>query len=541
MESLVEPISIEENLKQFLLVISAALIIAVLPQSIPWMRKLPYTVLLVIAGMVLALLNIHFFSPSPELILWIFLPPLLFEAAWNIRWGELRRNLVPVSLYATLGVVVTILGIAFALAQWADFLWPVALLTGACLSATDPVAVSTLLRELGAPSRLKVLVEGESMFNDGTAVVAFSLLLGLATGTETFDLQNLIVEFASVVGIGVGVGLLLGFGISLITKQFDLPLVEQSLTLVGAYAAYLLGETLGGSGVIGTVTVGLIMGNFGSRVGMNPRTRVVVSEFWEFIAFFFNSILFFLIGDQLLIDSVWSGLAGIAVAIAAMLAARIAGVVVLSALSNRITEVDIGRNMQVMLWWSGLRGGVALALALSVPETVPQRDALIAVVFGTVFFTILVQGITVKPLLQALNLIQENPLKQQYLELISRETALQKVLDYMKQPGASAGIDPAAFQTEQITIENQLSNLQAQSQALCQQDPALAELGVETLRKELLAVESNAYYELVQLGRLSQEPPTLLEAIINAEENPHHPEPPAQRENPVIAAAKESS
>jgi CPA1 family monovalent cation:H+ antiporter len=540
MESLVEPLSIEENLKQFLLVISAALIIAVLPQSIPWMRKLPYTVLLVITGMALALLDLHFFSPSPELILWIFLPPLLFEAAWNLRWGELRRNLVPISLYATLGVVVTILGIALALAQWADFLWPVALLTGACLSATDPVAVSTLLRELGAPSRLKVLVEGESMFNDGTAVVAFSLLLGLATGTETFDLQNLIVEFASVVGIGVGVGLLLGFGISLITKQFDLPLVEQSLTLVGAYAAYLLGENLGGSGVIGTVTIGLIMGNFGSRVGMNPRTRVVVSEFWEFIAFFFNSILFLLIGDQLLIDSVWSGLAGIAVAIAAVLGTRVVAIALLTAISNRITTVDIGWSLQTMLCWSGLRGGVALALALSVPETVPQRDALIAVVFGTVFFTILVQGITVKPLLQALNLIQANPLQQQYLELISRETALQKVLDYMQQPGTSAGIDPAAFRAEQSTIEAELHRLQQQSQSLCRQNPSLAELGIETLRKELLAVESNAYYELVQLGRLSQEPPALLESIINAEENPHAPEPAPKPDSARIAATRES-
>jgi CPA1 family monovalent cation:H+ antiporter len=266
----------------------------------------------------------------------------------------------------------------------------------------------------------------------------------------------------------------------------------------------------------------------------------VVSEFWEFIAFFFNSILFFLIGDQLLIDSVWSGLAGIAVAIAAVLVTRVVAIALLTAISNGITTVDIGWNLQTMLCWSGLRGGVALALALSVPETVPQRDALIAVVFGTVFFTILVQGITVKPLLQALDLIQANPIQQQYLELISRETALQKVLDYMQQPGTSAGIDPAAFRAERATIESELLKLQQQSQALSQQDPSLAELGVETLRKELLAVESNAYYELVQLGRLNQEPPALLEAIINAEENPHSPAPAAKPGNAAVAATKES-
>ena len=133
-------------------------------------------------------------------------------------------------------------------------------------------------------------MEGESLFNDGVAVVAFGLLVGLATGSQEFSLQATISNFSVFVGVGVGVGSAIGFGISYLTQRFDLPLVEQSLTLVAAYGTYVITENLGGSGVIAVVTTGVILGNFGSRIGMNPRTRLLVTEFWGFIAFFVNSI-----------------------------------------------------------------------------------------------------------------------------------------------------------------------------------------------------------------------------------------------------------
>lgn len=167
------------------------------------------------------------------------------------------------------------------------------------MAATDPVSVIALFRELGAGKRMTTLMEGESLFNDGTAVVAFSFLVGLASGTTEFEWNRLLAQVLAVVGIGLGVGGLIGFGISYLTQRFDLPLVEQSLTLVSAYGTYLMTEDLGGSGVIGVVTTGLILGNFGSRIGMNPRTRIIVTEFWDFLAFFVNSIVFLLIGDQI--------------------------------------------------------------------------------------------------------------------------------------------------------------------------------------------------------------------------------------------------
>jgi monovalent cation:H+ antiporter, CPA1 family len=195
---------------------------------------------------------------------------------------------MPICLYAIFGVIISIAGVTLGLNQLTGLPLTTAALVAASLSATDPVSVTALFRELGAPERLTTLMEGESLFNDGMAVVAFGLMVALSLGNADLGVQPVLVELFSVVGIGVAVGGLIGFGISYLTQRFDLPLVEQSLTLVSAYGTYLITEDLDGSGVIGVVTVGLILGNFGSRIGMNPRTRVIVSEFWEFLAFLRN-------------------------------------------------------------------------------------------------------------------------------------------------------------------------------------------------------------------------------------------------------------
>lgn len=511
--TLAETTAIEESLQQFLLIISAALVVATLSQLVPWLRQVPYTLMLVITGMGLALLDIHFFTPSPELILWIFLPPLLFEASWNLNWKDLKRDLVPIAIYVTIGVAITILGIALPLNQWNGISLPVALLIGACLAATDPVSVSALLKELGAPPRLKALVEGESMFNDGTAVVAFGLMLGIAQGTASFDPQQLLVKFLTVVGVGLLVGLILGFSISYLTQRFDLPLVEQSLTLVTAYSAYLIAEKLGGSGVIATVAAGLILGNFGSRIGMSPRTRVAVSEFWEFVAFFANSILFLLIGAQFRISTDSADLILVGIAFTAVLLTRMIVVFGLTWINNRLVQSDIDLRTQTMLWWSGLRGGVALALALSVPEDLPERRAVLVAVFSVVFLTTLLQGATAKPVLTALNLIEASPLRDRYLELISRQTALARVLEYLQQPASKAGVEPATHQAKETEVRQQLAQLQDESSKLCQQDPDLLEIGAQQLQQDLFAIETTTYTEFVRSGRLNYELPSLLDPM----------------------------
>jgi monovalent cation:H+ antiporter, CPA1 family len=497
--------AIEDNLKQFLLVLSVSLSVATLPQIVSWLRQIPYTLLLVIVGLGLAFVDVRLVDLSPELILSIFLPPLLFEAAWNLKWSNLKKDLVPICLYAIAGVIISIVGIALGLERFTELKLTTALLVGASLSATDPVSVTALFRELGVGSRLTTLMEGESLFNDGIAVVAFSFLVGLPLGTTTLEIQSIVLQFFSVVGIGLAFGALIGFGISYLTQRFDLPLVEQSLTLVSAYGTYLITEDLGGSGVIGVVTMGLILGNFGSRIGMNPRTRIIVTEFWDFLAFFVNSIVFLLIGDQIHFAILGENLRIIAVTTIAMIVMRALSVYGLSSLSNRLVKSEIPPQEQTILWWGGLRGSVAIALALSLPISLPERESIIATVFGVVLFTLLVQGLTVKPLLDKLNLLGDRALIQQYTEAIARYTALDRVLQYLNRIDKRPGIDPEFVRYQETLITGELNRLKEEIEQLQNEYPDLQNSTNEQLRQELMATEADTYAEFVQAGYLNNE------------------------------------
>ena len=505
---------IEQNLEQFLLVLSVSLSVATLSRVFSWFRRIPFTLLLVIVGLILAFVDIRLVSLSPELILEIFLPPLLFEAAWNLNWKNLKRDLVPVGFFAIVGVIISVVGIAYGLNFFTGIPLAIAFLVGASLSATDPISVVALLKELGASKRLRTLMEGESLFNDGVAVVAFTLLVGIPLGTvDKFSISNSLLTFISFVGIGIGVGSLVGFGISYLTQRFDLPLVEQSLTLVSAYGTYIITEKLGGSGVIGVVTVGLILGNFGSRIGMNPRTRLVVSEFWEFVAFFVNSIVFLLIGDQIEYTVLADNIVLIVVAIGMVIITRGISVYGLSALSNLVANSNIGLREQTLLWWGGLRGSVSIALVLSVPVVLPGRDEITAVVFGVVLFTLLVQGLTTQSMLQILGLIGDQPLRQEYMELIARRVALNRVLSYISELVRRQEIDPEYYRYQAEMLQRELKQLQERIDQMQAEHSQLVALDLKLLREELVDIEANTYAEFILAGKLNNNVSPLLAEV----------------------------
>ncbi|MGF1514177.1 MAG: cation:proton antiporter [Elainellaceae cyanobacterium] len=506
--------AIEDRLAQFLLVLCVSLSVAALSRTFALVRQIPYTLLLVIVGLALAILDIRLVTLSPELILLIFLPPLLFEAGWNLEWKNLKDDLIPICLFAIVGVIISVTGIGWGLHSLAGLSLGTALLIGASLAATDPVSVIALFRELGVGKRLTVLMEGESLFNDGVAVVAFLLLLGSAMGTEALTVPLAIVRFFGFVGIGVGVGSLIGFGISYLTQRFDLPFVEQSLTLISAYGTYVVAEELGGSGVISVVTVGLILGNFGSRIGMNPRTRLIVSEFWEFVAFLVNSIVFLLIGDQIRFGSLGENFQLILLAIAFVILTRAIGIYGLSAISNAIVETDLALKDQTVLWWGGLRGSVSVALALSVPDSFPGKEVIIATVFGVMLFTLLVQGMTVQPLLSRLDLLGDAPERQRYLEAIARRVALDRVLDHLKKLLDRREIEEEYYDYQRALVAGQLSGIRDEISTLQRLHPDFRELQNEQLEEEMLAIESDTYAEFIRAGRLKDSLSPLLEDVL---------------------------
>jgi monovalent cation:H+ antiporter, CPA1 family len=515
-EPSVTEVSIKENLEQFLIVLSVSLSVATISRIFSWFRQIPYTLLLVIAGLGLAFVDIRLVSLSPELILEIFLPPLLFEAAWNIRWRSLKESLIPVSLFAVVGVVISVVGVAFPLSYFTEMSLATALLVGASLSSTDPVSVVALLRELGASKRLTILMEGESLFNDGVAVVSFLLLVNAPLGMEAgeFDLSTIIIRFITFVGIGFSVGSFIGFGISYLTQRFDLPLVEQSLTLVSAYGTYLITEELGGSGVIGVVTVGMILGNFGSRIGMNPRTRLLVSEFWDFLAFFVNSIVFLLIGDQVNFSSLKSNFGLIVAAIAFVSLTRILMIFGLANLSNLFSQTKTNLREQTILWWGGLRGSVSIALALSVPEILSSRQEIIDTVFGVVLFSLLVQGLSMKWLLKALNLVGDQPLRQEYSELLARKVALTRVLTYLDNNELALEIDPEYYRYQQELVKGELKSIADKIDLMQQKYDKLRSLSMEQLNEQLLDIEADTYAEFLRAGKLSTNISSVLQDII---------------------------
>jgi monovalent cation:H+ antiporter, CPA1 family len=510
-ETSLQKVTIEENLEQFLLVLLVALSVAILPQILSWFRRIPYTLLLVIVGLGLAYADVRLVQLSPELILLIFLPPLLFEAAWNLKWSRLKQDLIPICLYAVLGTIIAIVGVAIGLNQLAGLPVTASLLIGVTLAATDPVAVTALFRELGVDKRLTTLMEGESLFNDGMAVVAFGFVVAFSQGMANLTMGSIVTQFVMVVGIGLVTGSLIGFGISYLTQRFDLPLVEQSLTLVAAYGSYLIAEKFGGSGVIGVVTTGLILGNFGSRIGMNSRTRVIVSEFWEFLSFFVNSIVFLLIGDRIRFAVLAENWVAIGVTIAATILARAIAIYGFGSLSNRLAGAKISISEQTVLWWGGLRGAVSIALVLSVPENIPGRDAIVATVFGTVLFTLLVQGLTIQPLLARLDLLGDQPMRQHYLEIVARQTALNRVLIHLGTIDQHPGIEPDFYQYQVSLAQGELTRLQTELADLQNDYPDLQTIIAEQLRDELLAIEADTYAQFVQTGRLDRELSLLME------------------------------
>lgn len=370
-----------------------------------WLR-VPYTLLLVVVGLVIS--PMHFLPVvhiSPDLILLVFLPALLFEAAWNLKLDHLRANLVPILTLALAGVVVSVGVVAVVLHYAAGLTYPTALLFGAMISATDPVSVLAIFKKLNLPARLSSVVEGESLFNDGTAVVVFRIILGVVLGVVSDSgvaiAFSSVREFVLVVFGGLAIGAAVGVVASTLTSRFEDYLLEITLTTVAAYGSYFAAETIGVSPVISVLVAGLVIGNYGRRIGMSATTQIAVNSFWEYAAFVVNSLVFLLIGLEVQISSLASDGLAIACGIAAMLAGRAVAVYTLMPVVNRFTQ-PAPWSWQHVLFWGGLRGSLSIALALSLPLTVADRPLLVTMTFGAVLFSLLAQGLTMRPLLRRL-------------------------------------------------------------------------------------------------------------------------------------------
>ena len=361
--------------------------------------RIPYTVGLVLTGIVLALLS---FRPTinltKDLIFEVLLPPLIFEATLFIRWKELKLNLPVILVFATVGVIISAALTSAGMHFLSGWTWQSAALFGILIAATDPVSVIATFKEAGVHGRLRLLVEAESLFNDATAAVGFGVMLIFVNG-QTISSWNVIGETLWTVIGGLLVGALVAGFILLLTHNTSDHLIELALSTVAAYGSFLIAEQFHASGVLSTLTAGIIIGNFGLPVSYSDKGRASLVDFWEFAAFISNSLIFLLIGLREATENYANAWWPVIAAILIVTLSRAAAIYPLSFLFEK-SKLKIEKNHQHILFWGGLRGALALALALGLPPEIPGRTQIVIAAFGVVTFSIFVQGLTMNPVLR---------------------------------------------------------------------------------------------------------------------------------------------
>lgn len=485
----------------------AVMVVAVASKYI----RVPYTVALVVAGLFITFTPLKVtINLTPDLILFIFLPALLFESAYNLLFSEVRENLRTIAFLAVPGVILTAVIMAVVVYYAAGVGWQTAFLFGAIMSATDPVSVLAIFRQLGAPRRLSVILEGESLFNDGTSLVIFRIVLGIVVAGTAFDPVATAGQFLFVVAGGLALGAIVGFVVSLLHTRVNDYLIETTMTVVVAYGTYLLAEWVGVSGVIAVVVAALVLGNYGRATAMSPTTRLAVSSTWDFFGFLANSLIFLLIGLELNIERLNQFWVPTVMAIVAVLVVRVL-VVMFSGAVLRYIHKPIPFNWQSVLVWGGLRGSLALAMALSLPFAIapsspfPNRDLIQVMTFGVILFSLLVQGLTVEPLLRRLGLIRASDWQQEYETIRVRRGMAVAALSEIEKWSRSGSLSPDVAEELRQNYSEELGSLDQSLRDLHFRDEDLRHSQLRAARRRLVQLEKTIVQQRYLDGTISEE------------------------------------
>jgi CPA1 family monovalent cation:H+ antiporter len=493
--------------------------------------RIPYTVALVVGGLALGSFrlplveNILREEPrwlTPNVSLVIFLPPLLFEGSLKIKLRQLRENLLPILLFANAGVLAAAAITGLAVHWVIGFPILVGLVFGSIISATDPISVLALFKDMAVAKRLSVLVEGESLLNDGTAAVLYGILvaavmtrsLNVLTGVRTF--------FVQVLG-GAAVGLGLGYLVSKITARIDAPEIEITLTTILAYSSFLVAQSLHLSGVIATVVAGLMIGNLAVPVGMSPQARVSLWSFWDYASFVMNSMVFLVIGLLVHLGDLLRNWRLMLLAAGAVLLGRALSVYGLTPLSNLFTE-RISFRLQHVMVWGGIRGALSLALALSLDRAFPYRSQVLAATFGVVAFSIIVQGLTVKPLLTLLGIGKAG--EDEYRLSRARHLAVSSALTELNSMLEQEVISKPIYEALRGELERRAQEVESRIAEIYAQDESRAADEMRLANRRLIAAEKSSIEKALSEGMISaraaakllEETDRRLDQVVSADE-----------------------
>ena len=437
----------------FLLLLFIAIVFGALAKRL----KTPYPILLVIAGLALSFApGIPHVRLDPNVIFFVFLPPLLYAAAWNTSWREFAATLANILMLAIGLVGFTVVGVALA-AHWffSGFDWRNGLVLGATVATTDAIAATSIARRLGVTRRVVDIIEGESLVNDATGLLAFEFAIAAVVSGESLSISDGVVRLAYLTIVGIAVGLVLSFIVEKVEKNIDDGPLEIAISILVPYAAYFAAEAVHASGVLAVVTCGLFLSRR-SAFFFSPGVRIQVRAVWESMTFVLNGIVFVLIGVQLPV--VLAGIRGYDAISLLRVGAAFAALVIglrlvwvfpgayLAWLIRRYIQhqkVERPRPLYIfVVGWTGLRGVIALAAAMAIPAAVPNRDLIIYLTFSVIIATLVVQGLSLPAFIRALGLQSAPQIDQEEFEARRKilETALQRLEDLRRDDDRFADV-----------------------------------------------------------------------------------------------------
>ena len=496
--------------------------------------KVPYTVLLVVAGLAVSLLldgapglreHLEKIKLKPELLLQVFLPILLFEAAFHVDLKSFLNNRRAILFLAIPGVIIgmvltTAVFVPVAKLIRGDMMWQVGLVTAAMLAATDPISVVALFKEFTVAKRLGIIVEGESLINDGIAVVLFGVVVKITADSlglhiPTLDGQGgnvqalqVLGNFLSEVFLGTAVGVAVGLAMSYLTSKVNDHLIEVALTAIAAYGSNVMAMQLHASGVIAVVVCGMMVGNVGAKHGMSPTTREAVFSFWEFAAFMANSFVFILIGLEIRLSELWADAGLIVAFFVIMILVRS---VIVFGVHNLVRREDLRlrKPWLPVITWSGVRGSLSMVMAMmlvaSESEGETTRKLILNLVFGVVLLSILLQGTTIEWLMKRVGLIVETHEEIEYEMVLARRQAIRCLVDNLEDAERKGILSHGTFEIlHNRLVERREANDKRIAEML-EHTPTLNDLELQMHATRLYALEKQVYRDLEKEGDLDYE------------------------------------
>jgi monovalent cation/hydrogen antiporter len=499
--------------------------------------SVPYPIPLVLGGLALGLVpGIPEIELEPDLVLVIFLPPLLYSAAFFSDLRALRDDLRAISI-ASIGLVLLTIGtVALAAHEVIGMSWPLAFALGAIVSPTDPVAATAIMRQLGAPRRLVNFIEGESLVNDATALVAYRVAVAAAVG-GTFSALDAGLEFLGAAIGGIAIGLAVGFVVGEIRRRLEDAPTEITISLLTPYAAFVPADELGLSGVLAAVSAGVYLGWRAPEL-ISAETRLQATAVWEILTFLLNATLFILIGLQLpvILDGLDAYTTGELVGYSALVCATVIATrflfaftmpYVVRAVDRRASQRErrVGPRQRIVSSWAGMRGAVSLAAALALPlqtdagAPLPGRDLILFITFALILVTVVGQGLTLPYLIRGLG-VQEDGAEEEAEEMRARYVAARAALERLDE------LAPEDW-TRDDTIERLRGLYRFRQRRMkvragkIDDDDGIEDrsLAYQRLLHELYAVQRRAVVELRNGGQISNDVMHRIERELDLEES----------------------